>query len=298
MNMDVPGVDRQVQLTVDGLARDDAYGFADALGDLIEPAPDAVSIFEEAASWKVTAYYPARHLAKLAGDALAENWPIATARVQIDDVPDENWVALSQAALPPVHAGRFTICGAHDTGRIIRGPNRLIIDAGEAFGTAHHATTYGCLLALTQLTNQRAYRSVLDLGCGSGVLALAVQRIMPRARVLGCDIDERSVEVARSNARQNGFGLLGPRFLHGGLDAREIRRRPQVDLLIANILAGPLLRMAPEIAVRLAQGGHLVLSGILNHQAPQIIARYTSAGFALKAHARHNGWATLVFGRR
>lgn len=291
---------QQVVLTLTQLNRDTAYRAAAAFSELIEPAADAVSVFEDGPNFRVDAYYGGRELGTEALTQLIASGAIdhdITGKAALSAVPDENWVALSQAALPPVHAGRFIICGSHDLHRVPRGRHTLVVEAGEAFGTAHHATTYGCLLALDRLTRQKRFRNTLDLGTGTGVLALALARAQPQARIIATDIDERSVEVAKSNAIRNGLGDLagGPEFvLADGVSDGYVQSAAPFDLVIANILAGPLNRMAPEISGILGSGAILVLSGILIPQAAQVVARYRSLGLDLCVHNRHNGWSTLV----
>jgi ribosomal protein L11 methyltransferase len=209
-----------------------------------------------------------------------------------------NWVAISQAALPPVRAGRFTIHGSHDRGRVVRGPNTILIDAGEAFGTAHHATTLGCLLAIDRLARSNQFGSVLDLGCGSGVLAIAVAKSIVGARIVAADMDAQSVKVAAENVRLNGVARQIRVTQASSTMHPEIRSRVPFDLLIANILAGPLVRLAPDLTPALDRGGTLVLSGILVPQAPEVIATYGAHGFALQRHDRITGWSTLTFARR
>jgi ribosomal protein L11 methyltransferase len=213
-------------------------------------------------------------------------------------VPDLNWVAISQAALPPVHAGRFTVHGSHDKGRIPRGPNTILIDAGEAFGTAHHATTLGCLLAIDRLARSRPFANVLDLGCGSGVLAIAAARSMPAARLIATDMDLQSVTVAAENIRINGTARQISVICANGIAHPDVRRRAPFDLLIANILAGPLVKLAPDLARSVTPGATLVLSGILIPQAHEVIASYLAQGFRLDRHDRIAGWSTLTFSRR
>ncbi len=288
------------QLTITGIGRETAFQIADALRELIEPAADAVSVFEDGTKWRVDAYYGASAAAEASTKSLGELIPEARGHITLQPVAEENWVAMSQAALPPVEAGRFTICGSHDLERVGAGPNTIVVDAGEAFGTAHHATTYGCLVAISRLTRQRQYRSVLDLGCGSGILALALQRALPRARIVASDIDARSIEVARDNAALNGMPALGggPAFIvSDGLGHNVIRRARPFDLIVANILAGPLHELAPSIADALGPGATLTLSGILTDQAPAIIARYGSLGLHLLARDRHHGWSTLTLAK-
>lgn len=279
-----------------------AHQIAGALQDLLEPAPAALTLFEQpaagaSATWRIEAYYDEAQRADALRGRIADVLGIAVPDVGLEDVPDLNWVALSQAALPPVQAGRFTIHGSHDRGRVARGPNAILIDAGEAFGTAHHATTYGCLLAISRITRRRMFRNVLDLGCGSGVLAIAVARAQPHARIIATDLDRQSVAVASANMRVNGAGRRIATLVASGLDAPELRRRQPFDLLIANILAGPLIMLAGDIARAVRPGGVVVLSGLLIPQAPAVIVAYRARGFHLNAHDRVTGWSTLVFSR-
>jgi ribosomal protein L11 methyltransferase len=284
--------------------RELAQRIAGALQDLIEPPPDALTIFEERARdgapdhWRIETYYPASRdaealraeLEALLGEALP---PFAAA-----PIPDLNWVALSQAALPPVRAGRFTVHGSHDRDRVPQGPGAILIEAGEAFGTAHHATTRGCLLAIDRLTRRRSFKRVLDLGCGSGILAIAVARALPHASIVAVDIDERSVAVAGENARANGLGRRLELVCAAGVDAPRVRRHSPFDLILANILAGPLIGLAPKLRAITRAGGTAVLSGILNHEAPAVIAAMHAQGFALASHRRLDGWSTLTLLKR
>jgi ribosomal protein L11 methyltransferase len=297
--MDEATTPRLHKVVVDFAERDLAHRVAGALQDLIEPAPDALTIFEQgAADWRIEAYYAeAPDLALLHGrvqDLLGARVPAPRAI----EVPDLDWVALSQAALPPVAAGRFTVYGSHDRGRVPRGPNAILIDAGEAFGTAHHATTFGCLAALDALTRRGRFARVLDLGCGSGVLAIALARALPRAAVLATDLDGPSVAVARGNMRRNGVAGRISAFAAEGLDHPRLRDARRFDLIVANILADPLVELARGLSRGLAAGGTLVLSGLLTPQAPRVIAAYRAAGLVLRAHRRIAGWSTLVLVNR
>ncbi len=293
----------QRKLVIETRDRDLARTLAGALQDLIDPAPDALTLFEEPgpapepATWRIEAYYEPMPDAAATAAALEAVLGKAPPPVRLVDVPQENWVALSQAALPPVIAGRFTVHGSHDRHRVPRGPNAILIDAGEAFGTAHHATTHGCLEAIDLLTRRRSFSNVLDLGCGSGVLAIAVARTLPRAHILATDLDAQSVVVARENMRANGAGARIEALVADGLAHPAIREAGRFDLLIANILAGPLIMLARDIAGAVRPGGSLVLSGLLVPQAPQVIAAYRAAGFRLDAHRRANGWSTLTLSR-
>ncbi len=288
------------RLAIDVDDREQAHLIAGALGEVILPGPVALSVFESADVWQVEAFYAEPpdpdEITNQLGRTLGFTPPDCT----VDVVADRNWVALSQAALPPVYAGRFTIFGGHDTDRVARGPNAIQVDAGEAFGTAHHATTFGCLLALDRLTRVRRFKRVLDLGTGSGVLAIAVHRALPSAHILASDIDRRSIEVASENARGNACVLRyappGLSFVMAdGLATGIMRSSQPFDLIVANILAKPLLAMAPAIAAASLKGGCLVLSGLLVAQAASVIARYRTHGFVVRSHARIEDWSTIVF---
>lgn len=279
--------------------RDTGRTLAGAMQDLLDPPPDALSLFEAApAGWRVEAYYRERPDPKAIQRELGALLGRPLPRLEPEDIPDLNWVALSQAALPPVRAGRYTVHGSHDKRRVPRGPHAIVIDAGEAFGTAHHATTRGCLAAIDRLTRQHTFRRVLDLGTGSGVLAIAASRALPRARVLATDIDRQSVGVARSNTRINSAARCVRVAQADGVDAPAVRSAAPFDLVIANILAGPLILLAGPIARISAAGGALVLSGLLTSQAAEVAARYVAAGFLLVAHDRLAGWSTLTLRRR
>lgn len=269
------------------------------LGELVEPTADAVTQFEHGGGWKVEAYYTGQpdtgRIARGLAEALGAHMPAPLAEL----LPDENWVAMSQAALPPVSAGRFTIHGSHDRGRVARGPNAVEIDAGEAFGTAHHATTLCCLMAIDRIAAQGGNRrmAVLDLGCGSGVLAIAAARALPHARVLATDIDPQAVAVARANVALNAAAAHVATMQADGLDHPRLRGA-QFDLVIANILAGPLVDLARGISRITPTGAIVVLSGLLVPQAPKVVAAYTAAGFVLAGHQRLAGWSTLTLVRR
>lgn len=285
----------KITMTVDELDR--ARSLTGALTDLVQPAPEALTLFEAPPAWILEGYFADRpdieELARQLGAVL----PFPVPRITATAVPEENWVAVSQAALPPVAAGRFTVYGSHDSGRVPRGPNTLLIDAGEAFGTAHHATTQGCLIALDRLTRCRTFARVLDLGCGSGVLAIAAARSLPYARIEASDNDPQAIAVARTNARRNGVAGRVRLRVAAGLP-RGQAGNGRYDLILANILADPLVELAPDMARALVPGGVAVLSGLLDRQAAYVAAAYRSHGFSLGGHRRQAGWSTLTLVRR
>ncbi|MFM1814382.1 MAG: hypothetical protein RLZ98_1077 [Pseudomonadota bacterium] len=277
---------------------DSARRLAGGITELVDPRPDGLTVFEAANGWRVEAYFDTFPDTTTLSAAAEVFVPGERVDLRVETVPDENWVEISQAGLPPVFAGRFTVHGSHDRHRVPRGPASILIDAGEAFGTAHHATTFSCLLAIDEVTRRRSavdeIEWAMDLGCGTGVLAIALARAAPHARILATDIDADSVRVARHNASVNGASR---RIAFARLDGPPKTGAP-FDLLIANILAGPLIALAPQIARIVAPGGTLILSGILVPQAPAVEARYRSLGFAVKKHRRLAGWSTFTLEQR
>ncbi len=281
----------------------DDTGAARSIAGLIEESvirpPLAVTLFEAPGDgWVIDAYYEdAIGVAEVA-DLIDGGPAVRSANITIEAVPDENWVAVSQAGLPPVVAGRFLVHGSHDRaiGRLKR--DAIEIDAGEAFGTAHHATTLGCLTAIDRLTRARAFTRVLDLGCGSGVLAIAAARVLPKAAIIASDFDPEAVRVAGENVRKNALAGRIALVAALGLDHPALRRRAPYDLVIANILAEPLIALAQRLAGVIPPRGVVVLSGILQSQAAAVLAAYGAAGFARQRVDWLNGWVTLTLRRR
>jgi ribosomal protein L11 methyltransferase len=221
---------------------------------------------------------------------------LAGAEVHVALLPDVDWIKLSQEGLPPVRAGRFFVYGAHDAGEVPRGMLPIRIEAGMAYGTGHHETTSLCLGALSDLAKKRRYDNVLDLGCGTGLLAIGAAMLWKR-RVIGSDIDPVAVEVTRENARANGVASLVSASVADGLASPALANHAPYDLIIANILAEPLTRLAPSIARALAPGGSLVLSGLLRWQENLVLCFYRPHGLVLRAVRRENAWSALVLER-
>ncbi|MCX7281622.1 MAG: 50S ribosomal protein L11 methyltransferase [Alphaproteobacteria bacterium] len=211
--------------------------------------------------------------------------------ITVAPLPDQDWIRLSQEGLPPVRAGRFFVYGAHDAGTVPHGVIPMKIEAGLAFGTGHHETTALCLAVLSDLANKRAFRNVLDLGCGTGLLAIGAAKLWKRS-VLASDIDPVAVEVTRDNARANGVGPLIRAVTADGLTNPILVNGALYDLLIANILAGPLTQLAPSIIRALAPGAMLVLSGLLRNQEALVTSFYRDLRFI--GRRRAGPWSALV----
>ena len=280
-------------------ASDLAAGRAAAglLGELVAPEPLAVTLFEDKPpAFVVEAYYDAEPALSAIAAALA-GLAAKLGTPSLEAVPDENWVALSQAALPPIRAGRFLVHGSHDRRRLGVRRHAVEIDAGEAFGTGHNATTALCLEAIDLLARRRRFRCVIDLGCGSGVLAIAAARASPGARVLAVDNDPLATAVARANARLNRVAMRVRVLDAAGFGHAMVRRAQPFDLVLANILPGPLIELAPSMRRALRAGGIAVLSGLLDHQAREVRATYAAAGFHLVRHVSRAGWTALMLAR-
>lgn len=205
-----------------------------------------------------------------------------------------DWLAMSLSGLPPVRAGRFFIYGAHDQGVVPKNTVNLKIDAGAAFGTGHHGTTVGCLLAFDELLKRERFERVLDVGCGTGVLAIAAAKTGSKV-ALGTDIDAPSVRIANENAKLN---MADARFVHAsGLNDRKVRGQGPYDLVFANILAPPLVSLSQDIKQALKLGGVAILSGLLRTQERRVTAAYLSRGFVLERRIHRDAWSALVLRR-
>jgi ribosomal protein L11 methyltransferase len=207
---------------------------------------------------------------------------------------DADWLAMALSGLPPVKAGRFFVYGLHDFGRTPVNSANLRIEAGAAFGTGHHGTTVGCLLAYDRLLKAHRYGRVLDVGCGTGILAIAAARTGTRTAI-GTDIDPVSVRISRENAMLN---QAQARFVHAdGLDHRAVRAHAPYELVFANILARPLVSLAQPIKGALRPGGTAILSGLLRSQERMVRAAYLARGFRVVTRIHRDAWATLVLRR-
>ncbi len=268
---------------------------ADAL-TWLDPSPaDAVDTKEETrVTWRLDAY--ASTLEKAWGCAgIIELFEGISASVQ--ELEDKDWVAVSLEGLPAVHAGPFVVAGAHELAKGHPGKIPLWIEAGPAFGTGHHGTTAGCLLALEKLARHKKLGKVLDIGTGSGVLAIAAVK-RGAISALGSDLDAESVRVARINAANNHV-TNKVRMVHAmGTTSALIQTSGPYDTILANILAKPLISLSGDMASLLKPGGVVILSGLLRHQEPGVRAAFEGRGLILKDRIHRDGWSTLTYVRK
>src|SRR5277367_6588341 len=267
----------------------------DILTEISFEGQAAIAAFERPdGRWGVTAHFaeaPDQALVRaLVGSAAGET--IAQG-VAFDTIEAKDWVKASLEDLVPVPAGRFVVHGAHDRARVPANKLGIEIEAALAFGTGHHGTTRGCLLLLDQVLKQYYPRRVLDLGTGTGVLAIAAAKALHRA-VLASDIDPASVRVARDNARLNETGHLVQTICATGFSAPQFAQHGPFDLVLANILANPLRQLATPMARHLAPQALVILSGLLPHQAQGVIAAYRARGLVPRRHIRIDGWSSLL----
>lgn len=219
------------------------------------------------------------------------------ATIRFAHLPAQDWVRHTNRLNAPIQAGRFFLYGAHDAGRVPAGKLGILLDAGLAFGTGRAPSTYGCLQAIDDLCRVKPPRRMLDMGTGSGVLAMAAAKAGARA-VLAADIDPVAVAVTRDNVRLNGLTARIAALTASRPQDPRLRRAGPYDLVVANILAGPLCQMATGLAGLVVAGGHLVLSGLLAKEERLIVARYGATGLSLARRIPREGWHTLVFRRR
>jgi len=270
---------------------------AEALGEALEglePSPTGVGVFEVENGkglWEVGGYFLEVpndiNLALLAAAYGAKPFIIS-------EVPDQDWVAKVRRELPPVEAGRFFVYGSHDAAHLPSDRIGLLIEAAMAFGTGHHGTTLGCLRAFDRLLDQNyIFNNVLDLGCGTAVLAMAAARASS-INVIASDIDSIAVEVANANIVANDLINRVTCIESIGFNALDFLNAAPFDLIFANILKGPLIDLAPEIARNLKTGGIVVLSGILIEQSAEILGIYEAQGITLLEREDIGEWVALT----
>lgn len=282
------------------LSQNAARHLADAISEssrLYERSFDLNEIDPE--NWRLVVYFDdtpveedvteLRVLAKQAGASSGDDF-------EIEELPDLDWVAKSLEGLAPVRAGRFVVHGSHDRDILRANDIGIEIEAGLAFGTGHHGTTAGCLMAIDRLANERPVRNVLDLGTGSGVLAIGVAK-RTKARVIASDIDPVAVNVAADNVRLNGEAARIRTVVAAGMENTTIGEFAPYDLIVANILAGPLVTLAPALRRHIAPGGTIILSGLLEEQQRRVTAAYRAQELRFISADVIDGWVTLVMRR-
>ena len=267
----------------------------DLLTEVFFEGQAAIAAFERPdGRWDVTA-----HFADPPDQALVRELVVNAAGTEaaqsiiFDSVEARDWVKASLEDLVPVPAGRFVVHGAHDRARVPSNKLGIEIEAALAFGTGHHGTTRGCLLLLDHVLKAWYPRRVLDLGTGTGVLAIAAAKALHQ-QVLASDIDPASVRVARDNARLNRTGDLVQIIAATGFSAPQFAASGPFDLVLANILANPLRQLATPMARHLAPSALVILSGLLNHQAAGVIAAYRTRGLVPVRHVKIDGWSSLL----
>ena len=272
-----------------------ARKIVDVLNETLEDGETAVTAFEQPdGRWDISVHFaqpPDQNaitslVALVAGDDAAKT-------IVFDTIAAQDWVKSSLDGLAPVHAGRFIVHGAHDRMKVPLNKIGIEIEAALAFGTGHHGTTRGCLTLLDNVLREFLPRRVLDLGSGTGVLAIAAAKAT-RRRVLASDIDPRATLVARENARLNGVGNLVSSICATGFGSPHFASYAPFDLVLANILANPLRALATPMAEQLAPSGLVILSGLLPPHAVGVIAAYRSRGLVLRRHLQLDGWSSLL----
>lgn len=275
-----------------------ARAMTDMIGEIFDPAETAVASFEteDGGPWMLEAYFAHQPDEAAIRDLLR---PIVGAEADKGvflPLEQKDWVKSSLEGLKPVRAGRIFVHGSHDRDERRLSDVAIEIEAGLAFGTGHHGTTKGCLLAFVDELKTRTPRHVLDVGTGTGILAFAAAKILKRPVVAG-DIDPEAVRVARENARLNGIGAFMKLYVGPGIRNTAADRAGHFDLVFANILAKPLRMLAPSLARVTSRDGTIILSGLLARDVPGILSTYAHQGWYLQRRYDLDGWAALVLKR-
>lgn len=279
------------------LSKDEAFALADAVMEQ-EDLVLSASAFENAdGDWEFSATCEGEPDIERF-NALAAQLLDGKIEFSAEPVPDIDWVAHSLEGLSAIDTGEFYVHGSHDEDVSTDGKITIKIDAGQAFGTGHHETTEGCLEAISKIANDPETEPVriLDLGTGTGILAIAAAKRLNRA-VLATDIDPKAVEVAADNAEINGVADKVETLTAVGMDHQIFADKGPFDLILANILAGPLVELAPEICAQAAPNGRIVLAGLLNRQADDVIKAYCENKIALLERVEKGDWTILQFKR-
>jgi ribosomal protein L11 methyltransferase len=276
-----------------------ARAMTDLIGEIFDPAETAVAAFEteDGGPWLLEAYFASEPDEEAIRELVRPFVGSEADRAVFMPLAQQDWVKASLEGLNPVRAGRILVHGSHDRGQV--GPNDVAIEieAALAFGTGHHGTTKGCLMAFADELKRRVPRRVLDVGTGTGILAFAAAKVLRRPVVAG-DIDPEAIRVARENARLNGIGGLLKLYVGPGVRSPLAARPGAFDLIFANILAKPLRILAPSIARVASEDATLILSGLLGPDVPGVLSAYAAQGWRLERRYDLEGWAALVLRRR
>lgn len=280
---------------------DKAKALTELIGEVFDPTETAVSAFEvedlgPGSPWAVEIYFafpPDEHAVRdLLRQIVGDNVDSAI----FDSINQKDWVKASLDGLGPVRAGRFLVHGSHDRAAVKANDIALEIDAALAFGTGHHGTTAGCLLAMDALLKRGRPRSAIDVGAGTGILALGLAKAI-KLKVVAGDIDAEAVDVARVNARLNGAPNLLDLYVAPGARHAKASRTRGFEVVIANILQRPLMKLSPSLSRIMALRGTMILSGLLIRDVPGVLAAYRMQGLSLVSRSHREGWATLVMKR-
>lgn len=280
-------------------------GEVEAFGRELDELTVAIAAFEivPGGAWRIEAYTveePDADALKAALDRAATGLGIGIPGYHVAPLPPVDWLAENRRAFPPQSLARYFIHGSHFTGRVPPGRVGVLVDAATAFGSGEHETTRGCLLSLDRLARRRsAFRRhprALDIGCGSGILAIAIAKTWP-IKVMAGDLDAESVRVTRENARLNHVAARLQATRANGYRARTIQRGRPYDIVTSNILARPLCALSRDLGRALSRRGVAILSGLLVEQESQVLAAHRRQGLALVRRARRSGWSTLLLAR-
>lgn len=264
---------------MDAAFEDDAY-------------PLAITEIDEAKAIYEVSLYVEEDEKAVVQTRLAQILGVNQDEIEIEVLPDIDWVQHSLEGLNPVRAGRFFIHGSHDRDKVMPNDLAIEIEAGQAFGTGHHGTTVGCLELLAEVMANEKPQNALDLGTGSGILAIGMALIAP-IRILATDIDPIAINVAKENFELNGVSDTITAITATGLDDNEITSRAPFDLIVANILANPLIELAPQMVPAKAKNGSIVLSGILEEQHDRVVKAYQDQGAKYIKTLHHEGWVAI-----
>lgn len=270
--------------------------------DVLDPFLGAVStsVIEGSTDWRVEGYSefePDQPGVLAAVEAAAIATGIGAPSVEIAEIEDRDWLAENRQSFPPLHIGRFYIYGSHIEDPLPKAVIPLQIDAAEAFGSGTHATTSGCLMAMQRLGKSSRPARILDLGCGTAILGMAASKLWPTAKTLAADNDPVAVRTAADNVRLNQLSQQIDCAVSQGYRSRAVAAGGPYDLIVANILAGPLIKMAPELVRHLRPGGTVILSGILISQETAVRAAHVNQGLRFVRNWHIGEWTTLMFRR-